>query len=278
MPNSTLGIIAGGGELPARLVRACRESGRPFFVLAVEGHADRAAIGPDSPQAWIRMGEAGTGIRKLHEAGCRDIVLAGPVRRPSLTDLRPDWRTARFFARLGFRALGDDGLLKALIHELEGDGFRVVGVDSILTDLRPEAGVLGRCEPDPQARADITRAIVVGRALGALDVGQAVVVQQGIVLGVEAIEGTDALLARCGDLKRSGPGGVLVKLCKPQQETRVDLPTVGPVTVENAAAAGLRGIAMHAGRSILVDRETAIAKADALGLFLVGVRVEEVEG
>lgn len=278
MPNSTLGIIAGGGELPARLVRACRESGRPFFVLAVEGHAERTAIGADSPQAWIRMGEAGTGIRKLHEAGCRDIVLAGPVRRPSLTDLRPDWRTARFFARLGFRALGDDGLLKALIHELEGDGFRVVGVDSILTDLRPEAGVLGRCEPDPQARADITRAIVVGRALGALDVGQAVVVQQGIVLGVEAIEGTDALLARCGDLKRSGPGGVLVKLCKPQQETRVDLPTVGPVTVENAAAAGLRGIAMHAGRSILVDRETTIAKADALGLFLVGVRVEEVEG
>lgn len=275
MPTNKLGIIAGGGALPGRLVRACRESGRPFFVLAIEGHADAADIGPDSPQAWIRMGEAGSGIRALHDAGCRDLVMAGPVRRPTLADLRPDWRTARFFARLGFRALGDDGLLKALIAELEGEGFRVVGVDSILTDLSPDLGPLGRHVPDEQARADIARAVTVCRTLGALDVGQAVVVQQGIVLGVEAVEGTDTLLARCRDLKRSGPGGVLVKLCKPQQETRVDLPTVGPRTVENAAAAGLRGIALHAGRSILVDREATLGRADALGLFVVGVSGEE---
>lgn len=275
MPNSRLGIIAGGGELPARLVRACRESGRPFFVVGIEGHAVPAAIGPDAPQIWIRMGEAGRGIAALHEAGCRDLVMAGPVRRPTLADLRPDWRTARFFARIGFRALGDDGLLRAVIAELEHDGFRIVGVDTILTDLTPEAGILGRHEPDDQARADIAHALVVCRSLGALDVGQAVVVQQGIVLGVEAVEGTDALLARCGTLRRSGPGGVLVKLCKPQQEMRVDLPTVGPVTVENAASAGLRGIAMQAGRSILVDRAKTLARADALGLFIVGVRVEK---
>lgn len=268
-----LGIIAGGGSLPGRLIAACRDAGRPFFVLAMEGHADRAVIGPDAPQAWVRMGAAGTGIRLLKEAGCEHLVLAGPVRRPSLADLRPDWRTTRFFGRLGLRALGDDGLLTALIHELEADGFTVVGVDTILTDLKPEPGVLGRVEPDAQARADVARAVEVALALGRLDVGQAVVVQQGIVLGVEAVEGTDALLARCGGLRRAGPGGVLVKLCKPGQETRVDLPAVGPVTINNAAAAGLRGIAMHAGASVLVEREETLRRADAAGLFLMGVEV-----
>ncbi len=272
---SKLGIIAGGGELPGRLVRACRESGRPFFVLAIEGHAVAADIGADSPQRWIRIGEAGTGIRALRDAGCHDIIMAGPVRRPSLSDLRPDWRTARFFARLGFRALGDDSLLKALTVELEAEGFRVVGVETILHDLLPEPGPLGRLSPDEQGRADIARAVTVCRAVGALDVGQAVVVQQGIVLGVEAIEGTDALLSRCAGLRRSGPGGVLVKLCKPQQDRRVDLPTIGPQTVENAATAGLRGIAVHAGRSIIVDRATTLARADALGLFVVGISGEE---
>lgn len=273
MPNR-LGIIAGGGSLPIRLVEACRDSGRPCFVLGIEGNADRAAFPQDVPAAWIRMGEAGTGIRRLKEAGCEELVLAGPVRRPTLSDLRPDWRTARFFARIGLRAVGDDGLLSALIHELEGEGFRIVGVDSILTDLRPEAGPLGRHAPDDQAQADIARAVEVATALGALDVGQAVVVQQGIVLGVEAVEGTDALLARCRDLARKGPGGVLVKLCKPGQETRVDLPTVGLRTVENAHAAGLRGIALHAGRSLLVERAEALARADALGLFIVGVETD----
>lgn len=255
-------------------MQACRDAGRPVFVLAIKEHCDAEALGPDVEQAWIRMGEAGTGIRHLHEAGCADIVMAGHVRRPTLVSLRPDWRTARFFARLGFKALGDDSLLSSLTKELEDEGFTVIGADDVLPDLRPQVGVLGRCAPDDQARADIARAVEVVSALGALDVGQGAVVQQGIVLGVEAVEGTDALLARCRDLARPGPGGVLVKLCKPGQEKRVDLPTVGPDTLRNAAAAGLRGVAMHANGSILLDREATIAAADEAGLFLVAINPE----
>jgi UDP-2,3-diacylglucosamine hydrolase len=266
-----LGILAGAGELPLRIIEACRTAERPFFVLAFEGSAD-PAVAQGVPHAWIRLGAAGEGLRILRENGVAELVMAGGVKRPSVLQLRPDWRTAKFFARIGYRALGDDGLMKAVIHELEQvEGFRVVGLDTILgTSLAPE-GPIGRNTPDEQARHDIAHGFRVVRALGALDIGQAVVVQQGLVLGVEAIEGTDALITRCAALKREGLGGVLVKGMKPGQERRVDLPTIGPRTVTAAAATGLRGIAVEAGATILVDRAAIAAAADRAGLFVVGV-------
>lgn len=269
-----LGIIAGGGPLPGQLVDACRRQGRDVFVLALKGHADPAVIG-DAPHSWVRMGAAGEAFRLLRANDCKEICMIGPVRRPTLTDLRPDWRAARFFARVGARAMGDDSLLRAVIREIEGEGFLVVGADSVLDDLLVPFGRLGRVEPDEQAEADIRRGVEVARGIGLLDVGQSVVVQQGIVLGVEAVEGTDALLTRCASLGREGPGGVMVKLRKPQQEGRADLPTIGIDTVEGAHRAGLRGIAVTAGGTIIVDRAGTISRADALGLFVVGLKDEQ---
>jgi len=268
-----LGILAGGGELPVRLVAACYEQGREVFLLGLEGHANPADF-PQVDQAWIRLGEAGRGFEILHEKNCVEVVMAGPVRRPSLRELRPDWRTVRFFSRIGVKALGDDGLLKAVIAELETEGFQIVGAHSILGDLLAAEGVWGRHRPDKQAEADIARGLEVAKGIGLLDVGQSVVVQQGIVLGVEAVEGTDALIARCGILKRDGEGGVLVKIAKPGQERRADLPTIGPQTIASCAAAGLRGIAVEAGSAIVVNRDAVIAAADQAGLFLCGVRVD----
>lgn len=269
-----LGIVAGGGELPARLVAACRESGRGCFVLALEGHADPSLIPRDVPQGWIRLGNAGTGVQLLRKAGVDELVMAGPVRRPTLAELRPDWWTTRFFAKVGLKALGDDGLLRAIIRELEeGEGFRVVGVDSILADLLAPAGLWGSIAPDAQAEADIARGLDVLKGLGALDIGQAVVVQQGLVLGVEAVEGTAALIARCGGLRREGPGGVLVKIAKPGQERRADLPTVGLQTVEQARAAGLRGIAVEAGGSLVIGRRQMLAAAEEASMFVLGVSI-----
>lgn len=270
-----LGIIAGGGDLPGRLIAACRRDGRPFFVLALEGFAEAAVIG-DAPHAWVRLGAAGEGFRLLHAHGVVQVVMAGRVRRPSLADLRPDWRAARLFARIGLKALGDDGLLRAVVQELEIEGFAVVGADDILgAEILAPPGVLGVHQPDDQALADVAHGVRVARGLGALDVGQGAVVQQGLVLAVEAIEGTDAMLGRCAALRRDGPGGVLVKTAKPGQERRADLPTVGVATVENAHAAGLRGIAVQAGGALMVDKAGTIARADALGLFVLGVVVGE---
>jgi DUF1009 family protein len=273
--DGPLGILAGNGALPRRIVESCRAAGRPVFVVALEGEADQATVA-GVPHAWCRLGAAGTALDLLHANAVTDLVLAGGVRRPSLSALRPDWRATKFFARIGYRGLGDDGLLSAVVKELEREGFRVLGAEELLAsdNLLPE-GALGHCRPNAQACGDIEHGLRLARAIGALDIGQAVVIQQGLVLGVEAVEGTDGLLRRCAELRRDGPGGVLVKAAKPGQERRVDRPTIGPRTVNLAAAAGLQGIAAEAGMTLVVDRAETIRAADQAGLFVVGVPVPE---
>lgn len=266
-----LGIIAGGGSIPALLVRHCQEQGRDFFVLAIEGSADKSFFSGDIPHQWIRIGQAGTGFKRLAEEKVQDVIMIGTIRRPSFFDLMPDLRTTAFFAKIGTKALGDDGILRALVKEIESEGMAVKGVHEVMPDILVKSGVLGKHKPDKQALADIERGIEVAAELGKLDVGQAVVVQQGLVLGVEGIEGTDELIRRCGEYKRKGAGGVLVKLRKPQQDMRIDLPTIGTRTVERAHETGLRGIAVHAGNGLIVDETEVIKLADKYGLFVIGV-------
>ena len=257
--------------MPRRLVESCQATGRDVFVLALKGAAE-----PDTvrgvPHAWCRIGAAVTGLSLLRQNNVTELVLAGSVRRPSLVTLRPDWRAAKLFARIGYRALGDDGLLSAVVSELEQEGFRVLGVDQLLDGEFVAEGPLGKIHPGLQSKADIEHGLRVARELGALDIGQAVIVQQGLVLGVEAIEGTDELLRRCESLRRDGPGGVLVKVEKPGQERRADRPTIGPRTVALAAETGLLGIAVEANATIVLDRDEVTRAADRVGLFVVGVR------
>ena len=264
-----LGILAGGGPLPGRVAAAAAAAGRAVFLVGLEGYAEPAVLAP-FPHAWARLGAAGRSLALLRAQGCRDVVLVGPVRRPSLLDLRPDAEGARLLARIGRAAFGgDDGLLAAVVRVLAEEGFRVLGAHEVLTEAVAPRGALGAVPADAQALADIARGVAVARALGSVDVGQGCVVQQGIVLAVEAIEGTDAMLARCAALARPGPGGVLVKLVKPGQERRADLPTIGPGTVRAAAAAGLRGLAVEAGGTLLTDRAGLVDAADAANLFLL---------
>ncbi len=271
MTLPTLGILAGGGPFPGRVASAALAAGRRVFVVALRGFAETSVIGP-FPHAVIRMGAAGEILAQLRAAGCTDLVLVGPVRRPSLMDLRPDAEGARIMARIGRAAFaGDDGLLAAIVRVLGEEGFRVLGAHEVLTEAVGPRGQMSRIAPDAAAMADIERGAAVMRALGGADVGQACVVQQGVVLAVEAIEGTDAMLARAAGLARPGPGGVLVKLVKSGQDRRADLPTIGPATLRAAASAGLRGVAFEAGGTLLTDRAGCISEADAAGLFLLGI-------
>jgi UDP-2,3-diacylglucosamine hydrolase len=268
-----LGIIAGGGALPVRIIDACRVAERPFFVLALEGQTPPETVA-DTPHAWVRMGAGGKALKILRKANVEELVLAGPVRRPSVAELKPDLWTAKFVARVGIRSLGDDGILGALVRELEQkEGFRVVGAETLLPEVQAVEGVLGKIQPDEEALSDIARGIAVASALSVLDVGQACVVQQGLVLATEAIEGTDAMLARAGALRRDGPGGVLVKVGIAKSESRADLPAIGAASVHAAAAAGLRGIAVEANCALIIDYEQTIAAADAAGLFVIGVGI-----
>ncbi|WP_159993548.1 LpxI family protein [Roseomonas sp. 18066] len=275
LAGAPLGMIVGGGLMPQRAAAAAAAAGRRPHVVVLEGFgnpADYAAY----PQITCRLGAGGRMLEWLRAAGCRELVLAGQVRRPSFLALRPDAGAAKLLPRIGMKAFGgDDSLLTAVIRVLREEGFEPLPAQALLAELlQPSAGQLGRHAPDSQAVRDIARGIAVVRALGAVDVGQGAVVQQGLVLAVEAIEGTDAMLSRCGPLHREGPGGVLVKILKPGQDRRVDLPTIGPATVAGAAAAGLRGLAIEANGTIIVDRAETIAAADAAGLFLLAIDVQ----
>lgn len=266
-----LGIIAGGGEIPQLLIQNCIENKRDFFVLAIENNADKAIFTPDIPHQWIRIGQAGTGFKRMAEENVEEIVLIGTIHRPSVADLMPDLRTAAFFAKIGMKSLGDDGILRALIKEIESENMRVIGIHEVMPDLLAKEGILTKQKPDKQALADIDRGIEVAYQLGKLDVGQSVIVQQGLVLGLEGIEGTDELIKRCGTYQRKGAGGVLVKLRKPQQDMRIDLPTVGLKTIENLHQSGMRGLALHAGNTLIINEKEVIALANKYGLFIKGI-------
>lgn len=264
-----LGIVAGGGALPGHVARGAVERGREVFIVALEHHADPSVVGC-FPHVWVRIGAASEAIGAFRQAGVAEIVLAGAVRRPSLAEIRPDRRAARLLAK-GVLRRGDDGLLGAIVKMLETEeGFRVLAAQDIVDGLLAGEGVFTARGPDERETADIDRGIDVLKALGAVDVGQAAVVQNGMVLGIEAVEGTDSLIVRTAALRRDETPPVLVKMAKPGQERRVDLPVIGSGTIEACIAARFAGIAVSAGACLIVDRDEVIRRADEAGVFLEG--------
>jgi hypothetical protein len=278
-----LGLIAGAGALPLEIANACREADRPLFVIRLKGIADPALAAFDGIDSGLA--EMGKGIRALKEAGCRSVCFAGVVKRPDFSTLVPDLRglAALPGAILAARR-GDDALLRYMLHEFEREGFAIEGAHEVGAGLALGEGALGRILPAPGHQGDIDRALEVARAIGRQDIGQGAVVVRGLVLAVEAQEGTDAMLARCAELPAAlrgtpeAPAGVLAKAPKPIQERRVDMPTIGVATVMAAAEAGLAGIVGEAGALLVVDRQAVIQRADDLGLFIVGAPAETENG
>jgi hypothetical protein len=271
-----LGLIAGGGSLPVEIAEHCLRSGRPLFVIRLKGFAgdglDRFA------GAEVGLAELGKCIKALKRAGCEAICLAGQVNRPDFSTLMPDLRgLAALPAAIAAARKGDDALLRMLVGEFEKEGFVVEGAHEVMDDLGLPEGPLGRVAPGADHAADIAHAMEVARAIGRVDAGQAAVVCRGLVLALEAAEGTDALLERVAHLpdalrgRPDAPLGVLAKAPKPTQETRVDLPTIGLATVEGVARAGLAGIVGEAGALLVLERDEVIARADELGVFIVGL-------
>jgi hypothetical protein len=271
-PVQKLGVIAGGGTLPAQLLRACEEQGIEPFIIAFDGQTDPALL-KGRCYLMTRIGAAGHIINTLKSHGVRDLVFIGSIRRPSLKEMRPDFRTLKFFARLATRALGDDGLLKAMKTELERDGFKLHPVQAFAGNLLAGEGPIGALTPRDSDYEDIQRGIDIIQEIGHLDIGQAVVVQEGLVLGVEAVEGTDALMTRCGGIKRAGRGPILVKTTKPGQAHDLDLPTIGPNTIKLAGEHGYAGIVIEAGRTLVTESDRVAELANQFKIFVIGVDV-----
>jgi DUF1009 family protein len=276
-----LGIIAAGGELPLALAEHCAAEGRAYFVARVTPFAAPAL--DLHPGAAHDLGAMGARMDALKQAGCDAIVIVGQAPRPDFSKLNFDEAGMAMAPALAAAAgQGDDALLRALLEQHAKAGFVIVGADEVMAAMAAAAGALGARAPSQADRTDIALAARVVAAVGALDIGQAAVVCAGLVLGVEAQEGTDALLVRVGGLPaplRGAPEarrGVLVKRPKPNQERRIDLPVIGVTTIAGAAAAGLAGIAVEAGGALLVRRAALIAAADAAGLFVYGFTRGEV--
>ena len=271
-----LGLVAGGGGLPIEIARACEASGRPVFVVRLAGMASPELA--RYPGAEVGLAELGRCVKALRAAGCGRVTFAGEVRRPDFAALKPDLRALKYLpAIIAAARKGDDALLRSVLGVFETEGFAVESARDAAGGLILPAGPFGRRRPGRGHLADIAAAMQAARAIGRLDIGQAAVVCDGIVLAVEAQEGTDALLTRCAELPQPLRGsrrrrrGVLAKAPKPGQDRRVDLPTIGARTVEQAAAAGLAGIAGEAGGLLVVDGHAVRAAADRLGLFVIGV-------
>jgi DUF1009 family protein len=269
----TLGIIAGGGELPVAIAESVRDSGRDVLVLAM-ANADAALS--SFPREEVGIGELGKSFTLLKKHGCDEITLAGKVSRPEWNAIKLDTRGVMALPKVVAAALkGDDSLMRTMIGMFEKEGFRVIGTADAAPNLIAPAGVYGRNKPSEQALADIAQARDVVRAIGALDIGQAAAVADGLVLAVEAAEGTDAMLERLTSLSKNVRGtpekrrGVLVKAPKPQQERRVDLPVIGTRTIELAAAGGLAGVAVEAGGALLMRKSKLVELADRLGVFVM---------
>jgi DUF1009 family protein len=275
--SSAVGVIAGGGAMPFAVADSLIARGGHPVLFALKGACDPKSL-ERFRHHWISVGQLGRATKLFRAEGCRDLIFIGALMRPALSEIRLDWGTLRVLGRVwaAFRG-GDDHLLSGIGRLLEQDGFRMVGIKDIAPDLLVPEGCLTRAKPDEDAAADIAKGREVLRALGPFDIGQAVIVIDGHVVAVEDIEGTDGLLARLARLRQDGrirakaARGVLVKAPKSGQDLRFDLPTIGPKTVEGAAAAQLAGIAVVAGNTLVVEPQAMIEAADAGGLFVTGV-------
>jgi DUF1009 family protein len=274
--QSPLALICGGGSLPLAVAEFVTGRGRPVVLFPLHGAADATAV-ERFPHHWIYIGQIGKFLRLAHAAGCRDLVFIGSLVRPSIWQVHPDLVGLSFLPRVltAFRG-GDNHLLSGMGKIVEQEGFRLLGAHEVAPEILVPEGTLGSAQASERDRADITLGFAFLRATGPFDVGQAVVVAGKHVLAVEAAEGTDQLLDRVAQLRVNGRvrapagSGVLIKAPKHGQDLRFDMPSIGPLTVDGVARAGLAGIAVVAGSTIIADPGQLVASADRANIFVVG--------
>ncbi|WP_244277607.1 LpxI family protein [Mesorhizobium erdmanii] len=281
-PDAKVGIIAGGGSLPVEVAQGLAAHGYPPFVLLMEGEADRQQDLRRYEHGSLALEQIGSLVPTLKRHGITHLVLAGEIkRRPQLAKIRPSLGLLSIVPSVIMAlARGDDGLLKVVTRGLEKRGIKVIGAHEVVPELAAGEGTLTSTGPQQSDWRDIEAARQAAKAIGALDIGQAAIAIGGRAIALEGIEGTSGLLERTRELRSHGriagkTRGVLVKCAKPGQELRADLPSIGPQTVEAAHAAGLAGIAVEAGRSLILEGPATLSRANELGLFIVGLPAAE---
>lgn len=270
--SEAIGIIAGSGQFPLLVARGARLAGLEPVVCGFHGHTDPALQEAAAAFALLHLGQFGKVAQFFRARGVRRLCFAGAISKPRALDFRPDWLAAKIVFSL--RDKGDDSLLRAIIRGLEGEGFSVVGAAELAPALRCPPGVLTRRKPTADEWEDIRYGWPIARAMGSYDIGQSMVVRQGMVVAVECLEGTDATLARGGEL--GGAGCTAIKICKPGQDTRVDLPAFGLGTIQLMVKHKYTCLAVSAHNTLFFDREAALAEADAHGMAVIAFEEGEL--
>ena len=265
-----LAIIAGNGSIPFYLVEECKTKDREYCLIIIDGHGKELSekYKPDFIVSLSKMGKAIKFVKKLNII---DIVLVGGVERPSLRNIIPDLWTAKLLAKLNSSITGDDSILSSLTKALEKEGFNILAPENIIPSLLCPKGILGKIKPNKNNNKDIINGYKIAKLVGSNDIGQSIVIENGLVLAVEAAEGTDNMIKRSGLLKKEKKGGVLVKVIKPQQDKRVDRPVIGINTIEEVLSAGLAGIAIECNEILIISFDEVIAYANKKGLFIAGI-------
>lgn len=278
MPDSAasgpIGLIAGSGDFPFAFVRAMKAQGRPVVVVAHEGETSKD-IGKLTPHVtWVRVGQVGHILDALKKGGCQEAVMLGAIAKKSFFDgARPDVLGLKLAAKI--LVFSDDTILRSLATEFERQGVRIISASASLTELCAPRGVLGKAQPTEEELADVRYGFGLAKNLGRFDVGQTVVVKQRVAIALEALEGTDACIQRGGALDKEG-GAVVVKVVKPGQDERFDLPAAGSGTVKVCAASKIRVLAFEAGGTLLADRAEMVALANRHNIVVMGVAPEDV--
>ncbi len=272
-PIDKLAIIAGGGDMPVKMARAALSQNIAPHILAFVGEAEQDIEA--FPHDWIKWGEVGKIFNVLAQHNIKNILIIGSVTRPELDQVRLDFGAVKLLPAIAkLMTQGDDGLLAGIVRIFENKGFRVLGVQDIAPEFICQNNLMSQKSPSRKDYKDIEKGRAAIMRLSEFDIGQAMVVVRGRVLAVEAVEGTDRMLERCAELRlwaQDQQKGVLVKIPKLGQELRVDMPTIGSHTVDLVAKAGLSGIAVQGGATLMVDHEKTLQKANKHNLFLLGL-------
>ena len=271
--TSPIGIIAGAGDFPLLAARGVRAQGRKVVICGFVGHTDPALAKEADAFAMLHLGQLSKLITFMKTHGVRELCFAGAISKPKALDLRPDLRVMKLLFSL--RGKGDDAILRTLAAELEGEGLYVIQASTLVPELCAAQGVLSARRPTEEEWGDIRFGWPIAQTVGQLDIGQAIVVRSGIVVAVEALEGTDAILERGGQL--GGKGCTLVKIFKPGQDERLDQPAIGSRTIEIMARCGYVCLAYQAGKTLFFEQEKALALANKANIAIVGLPAEGPE-
>jgi len=265
-----LAIIAGNGSIPFYLIEECKKIGREYCLIIIEGHGKELSV-KYNPDYIVSLAKMGRAVKYVKNIGIKHILMVGGVKRPSLKNIIPDLWTAKFLTTISSKVSGDNSVLSKLTKALEREGFIIVAPEEVLPNLICPKGTLGKVKPNQQNNEDISTGYRIAKIIGANDIGQSIIIENGLVIAVEAAEGTDRMIKRSLNLKKEKKAGVLIKVIKPMQDKRIDRPVIGIDTIKAVKKAGLDGIALESNEILILNYSDVILYADEEGLFVEGI-------